>query len=129
MLLDVRDLEAGYGPSQVLFGPSFAVGEGEVATLLGRNGMGKSTTVKCLSGLLQPTGGEIRFKGERIDRAPPHRIAHAGLGLVPEGRRIFPNLSVRENLVMAAIRAARPRGAVDLRAGARLLSAARRAPV
>ena len=104
MLLDVRSLEAGYGPSQVLFGPSFSVGEGEVATLLGRNGMGKSTTVKCLSGLLRPTGGEIWFKGERIDRRAPHRIAHAGFGLVPEGRHIFPNLTVRENLLMAAIR-------------------------
>ena len=104
MLLDVRNLEAGYGSSKVLFGPSFSVGEGQVATLLGRNGMGKSTTVKCLSGLLRPTGGEIVFKGQRIDGRPPHAIAHAGLGLVPEGRHIFPNLTVRENLLMAAIR-------------------------
>ncbi|MFO1117266.1 MAG: ABC transporter ATP-binding protein [Beijerinckiaceae bacterium] len=104
MLLDVRAIEAGYGTSQVLFGPSLAVAEGEIATLLGRNGMGKTTTVRCLSGLLKPTSGEIRFKGARIDGAPPHAIAHAGLGLVPEGRHIFANLTVRENLVMAAIR-------------------------
>ncbi len=106
MLLDVRKLEAGYGRSQVLFGPSFAIGEGEVATLLGRNGMGKTTTVRCLSGLLRPTSGEIHFKGERIDGRAPHAIAHAGLGLVPEGRHIFPNLTVRENLVMAGIKRA-----------------------
>ncbi len=104
MLLDVRNLEAGYGASRVLFGLDFAVGEGQVATLLGRNGMGKTTTVRCLSGLLTSTSGEIRFKGERIERAAPHVIAHAGLGLVPEGRRIFPNLTVRENLAMAAIK-------------------------
>ena len=104
MLLEVRAIEAGYGTSQVLFGPSLAVAEGEIATLLGRNGMGKTTTVRCLSGLLKPTSGEIRFKGARIDGAPPHAIAHAGLGLVPEGRHIFANLTVRENLVMAAIR-------------------------
>jgi len=104
MLLDVRNLEAGYGASRVLFGLDFAVGEGQVATLLGRNGMGKTTTVRCLSGLLTPTSGEIRFKGELIERAAPHVIAHAGLGLVPEGRRIFPNLTVRENLAMAAIK-------------------------
>jgi branched-chain amino acid transport system ATP-binding protein len=66
--------------------------------------MGKTTIVKCLSGLLRPRGGEILFKGERIDARQPHDIAHAGLGLVPEGRHIFPNLTVRENLVMAAIR-------------------------
>ena len=106
MLLDVRNLEAGYGRSQVLFGPSFVVGEGEVATLLGRNGMGKTTTVRCLSGLLRPTSGEIWFKGARIDSRAPHAIAHAGLGLVPEGRHIFPNLTVRENLVMAGIKRA-----------------------
>ncbi|HMN73712.1 MAG TPA: ABC transporter ATP-binding protein [Rhodoblastus sp.] len=106
MLLDVRKLEAGYGRSQVLFGPSFVVGEGEVVTLLGRNGMGKTTTVRCLSGLLRPGGGEIHFKGDRIEARAPHAIAHAGLGLVPEGRHIFPNLTVRENLVMAGIRRA-----------------------
>ena len=104
MLLDVKHLEAGYGASRVLFGPSFSVGEGQVATLLGRNGMGKTTTVKCLCGQLRPTAGEIWFKGQRIDGRQPHTIAHAGLGLVPEGRHIFPNLTVRENIMMAAIR-------------------------
>ena len=104
MLLDVRKLEAGYGRSQVLFGPSFSVGEGEVVTLLGRNGMGKTTTVRCLAGLLRPSAGEIHFKGARIDSRAPHAIAHAGFGLVPEGRHIFPNLTVRENLVMAGIK-------------------------
>jgi branched-chain amino acid transport system ATP-binding protein len=104
MLLEVERLEAGYGASQVLFGPSFALPESGVATLLGRNGMGKTTTVKCLAGLLHPRSGEIVFKGERIDGAPSHRIAQAGLGLVPEGRHIFPNLTVRENLLMAGIK-------------------------
>ncbi|MFV0280540.1 MAG: ABC transporter ATP-binding protein [Rhodoblastus sp.] len=104
MLLEVRNLRAGYDGSQVLFGLGFSVGEGEVATLLGRNGMGKTTTVRCLTGLLRARAGEIRFKGQRIDSRPPHAIAHAGIGLVPEGRHIFPNLSVRENLVMAGIK-------------------------
>ncbi|MCC2103404.1 MAG: ABC transporter ATP-binding protein [Hyphomicrobiales bacterium] len=104
MLLDVRKLEAGYGRSQVLFGPSFTVGEGEVVTLLGRNGMGKTTTVRCLSGLLRPSAGEIWFKGARTEGRAAHAVAHAGLGLVPEGRHIFPNLTVRENLVMAGIK-------------------------
>ena len=80
---------------------SLQIGEGDVVTLIGRNGMGKTTTVRALTGLLPPKGGEIVFRGERIDALPPHRIARMGLGLVPEGRHIFPNLSVRENLVMA----------------------------
>ena len=101
MLLDVRDIASSYGLSQVLFGVSFSVGDGEVVTLMGRNGMGKTTTVRSLMGLLHPHAGEIRFRGERVDGQPPHRIARLGLGLVPEGRQIFPNLTVRENLVMA----------------------------
>jgi branched-chain amino acid transport system ATP-binding protein len=101
MLLTVHGLEAAYGSSQVLFGVSFEIGEGEVVTLIGRNGMGKTTTVRALTGLLPAKRGEITFRGERIDALPPHRIARMGLGLVPEGRHIFPNLSVRENLVMA----------------------------
>jgi branched-chain amino acid transport system ATP-binding protein len=101
MLLDVHDLEAAYGSSQVLFGVSLQIGEGEVITLIGRNGMGKTTTVRAVTGLLPPKRGEIMLRGERIDALPPHRIARMGLGLVPEGRHIFPNLSVRENLVMA----------------------------
>lgn len=101
MLLDVRDLASSYGLSQVLFGISFTVGDGEVVTLLGRNGMGKTTTVRSLIGLVRPHGGEILFRDARVDGWPPHRIARLGLGLVPEGRHIFPNLSVRENLLMA----------------------------
>lgn len=103
MLLRVNGLAAGYGVSQVLFGVSFEIGEGEVATLMGRNGMGKTTTVRALTGLLPVTGGEIFLCGKRIDGLAPHRIARAGVGLVPEGRHIFPNLSVRENLLMAEI--------------------------
>ncbi len=104
MLLDIRDLHASYGLSEVLFGMNLAVKEGEVATLLGRNGMGKTTTVRAITGLLRPVKGEVRFKGARIDALPAHRITHMGVGLVPEGRHIFPNLTVRENILMAAIR-------------------------
>ena len=104
MLLDIRDLRAAYGLGEVLFGLTLAVKESEVATLLGRNGMGKTTTVRAVAGLLRPVRGEVLFKGERIDALPAHRITHMGVGLVPEGRHIFPNLSVRENILMAAIR-------------------------
>ena len=104
MLLDIRNLHASYGLSEVLFGLSLDVKEGEIVTLLGRNGMGKTTTVRSISGLLRPVTGEILFKGQRIDAMPAHRIAHLGLGLVPEGRHIFPNLTVRENILMSAIR-------------------------
>ena len=103
MLLEIDKLEAGYGLSQALFGLSLAMREGEVITLLGRNGMGKSTTVKCISGLNPVSRGEIRFRATRIDGLASHRICHLGVGLVPEGRHIFPNLTVRENLEMAAI--------------------------
>ncbi len=101
-MLEVAGLSAAYGPSRVLFGLDFAVGAGEVATLLGRNGMGKTTTVRCLMGLLRPTGGSIRFAGAELRGSPPHKAARAGLGLVPEGRQIFPNLTVEENLVATA---------------------------
>ena len=104
MLLDIRNLHASYGLSEVLFGLSLNVKEGEIVTLLGRNGMGKTTTVRSISGLLRPVMGEILFKGQRIDAMPAHRITHLGLGLVPEGRHIFPNLTVRENILMSAIR-------------------------
>ena len=104
MLLDIRDLHASYGLSEVLFGLTLAVQEGEVATLLGRNGMGKTTTVRAITGLLRPVQGQILFKGERIDGLPAHRITHMGVGLVPEGRHIFANLTVRENILMAGIR-------------------------
>jgi branched-chain amino acid transport system ATP-binding protein len=101
MLLSAKNIEAGYDVSQVLFSISFDVRKGEVVTLLGRNGMGKSTAVKAIIGLCPPRGGEIWLNGERVDGLPPHRIARKGVGLVPEGRRIFPNLSVEENLQMA----------------------------
>jgi branched-chain amino acid transport system ATP-binding protein len=98
VLLEVRDLQTAYGASQVLFGISFSVPAGGVATLLGRNGMGKTTTVRSILGLTPPRTGEVRFLGERIDGLSPDRIARMGLALVPEGRQIFPNLTVEENL-------------------------------
>lgn len=101
-LLEVDDLEAGYGSSQVLFGMTLCIQAGEVATLLGRNGMGKTTTVRTILGLTRAQGGSIRFRGERIEMAAPDRIARMGLALVPEGRQIFANLSVRENLLAFA---------------------------
>lgn len=101
-LLEVEDIETAYGRSQVLFGMSFDVGEGEVATLLGRNGMGKTTTVRSILGLTPAHAGCIRFRGERIDALAPNRIAQMGVAVVPEGRQIFPNLSVRENLLAFA---------------------------
>ena len=106
-LLEVHDLETAYGPSQVLFGIDFAVREREVATLLGRNGMGKTTTIRSILGLTPARSGMVRFLGERIDRMPPDRIARMGLALVPEGRQIFPNLSVEENLQAFAANRAR----------------------
>jgi branched-chain amino acid transport system ATP-binding protein len=101
-MLTVDALETAYGDSQVLFGVSLAVRPGEVATLLGRNGMGKTTTVRSIMGILRPRAGEIRFEGRPIHGLPPYRVAQAGLGLVPEGRQVFPNLTVRENLVATA---------------------------
>jgi branched-chain amino acid transport system ATP-binding protein len=101
-MLTVQALEAAYGASQVLFGVSLEVGAGEVATLLGRNGMGKTTTIRAIMGLVPAKAGQIRFQGKPIHRMPPYRVAQAGLALVPEGRQVFPNLSVRENLVATA---------------------------
>jgi branched-chain amino acid transport system ATP-binding protein len=102
LLLEVENLETAYGASQVLFQLSLGVREGEVVTLLGRNGMGKTTTIRSIMGLARSRAGTIRFRGERIERAAPDRIARMGVALVPEGRQIFPNLSVRENLVAFA---------------------------
>ena len=101
-MLKVRDLKAFYGRSQALFGMELSVGAGEVVTLMGRNGMGKTTTVHAIMGVLAERRGSIEFDGRRIDQLPSFRIARLGLGLVPEGRQIFPNLSVRENLLAAA---------------------------
>jgi branched-chain amino acid transport system ATP-binding protein len=106
MLLEVEGIETSYGASQVLFGVSLAVAEGEVVTLMGRNGMGKTTTLRTIMGLLAAQAGAISFRGARIDRAPAYNIARMGIGYVPEGRRIFPNLTVRENLLMAQMRRA-----------------------
>ncbi len=103
MLLEVRGLQASYGASQVLFGVDLDVRDGEAVTLMGRNGMGKTTTIRSIMGLMRPKSGEIRFAGQMIAGQPSHRIAHLGIGLVPEGRHIFPNLTVRENLLMARI--------------------------
>ncbi|HZP99933.1 MAG TPA: ABC transporter ATP-binding protein [Reyranella sp.] len=108
-MLRVQGLEAFYGASQALFGMEFAVAAGEVVTLMGRNGMGKTTTVHAIMGVLPRRRGSIEFDGKRLDQLPAFRIARLGLGLVPEGRQIFLNLSVRENLVAAAAnRSARP---------------------
>jgi branched-chain amino acid transport system ATP-binding protein len=101
-MLEVSGLEAGYGDGRVLFGVELAVGAGEVVTLLGRNGMGKTTTLSAIMGIVRPQGGTVRFDGAPIGHLPPYRIARLGLGLVPEGRQIFPNLTVRENLVATA---------------------------
>jgi len=101
-LLHIENLETAYGASQVLFGVDLAVRAGEMATLLGRNGMGKTTTVRSILGLTQAKSGSIRFLGRRIERLRPDRIARGGIALVPEGRQIFPNLSVRENLIAFA---------------------------
>jgi branched-chain amino acid transport system ATP-binding protein len=98
-MLSVERLAASYGPAQVLFDITFSVGEGEVVTLLGRNGMGKTTTIFALMGLLSPEDGTATFDGLSLIGLPPFRIAQAGLGLVPEGRQIFPTLTVEENLV------------------------------
>jgi branched-chain amino acid transport system ATP-binding protein len=101
-LLEVRDVHASYGHAQALFGVSFEVRAGEVVTLLGRNGMGRSTTIKCLFGMLPLKSGAISFGGQPLASLASHHIARLGLGLVPEGRQVFANLSVEENLVATA---------------------------
>lgn len=98
-MLKVEGLESAYGDSRILFGIDLFVGAGEVVTLLGRNGMGKTTTVNSIFGLLKPRGGRVSIDGEDVTGRPPHVVAKRGLGLVPEGRQIFPTLSVEENLV------------------------------
>ena len=101
-MLDVQGLEASYGLSQVLFGVSLRIEAGQVATLLGRNGMGKTTTVRSIMGMIPVRKGTISFADRPMAGQPSYRIAQAGIGLVPEGRQIFPNLTVRENLVATA---------------------------
>jgi branched-chain amino acid transport system ATP-binding protein len=101
-LLEIAGIETCYGMSQVLFGLSLEVRPGEVVTLMGRNGMGKTTTVRSIMGLTAARAGAIRFGGREIRGFPAYKIAKLGIGLVPEGRQVFPNLSVRENLVATA---------------------------
>ncbi|WP_138512446.1 ABC transporter ATP-binding protein [Rhodoferax bucti] len=103
-LLDIQGLETAYGNSQVLFGLDMQLRAGTTSTLLGRNGMGKTTTVRSILGLTPPRSGSIRFRGERIEGLSPDRIARMGVALVPEGRQIFPNLTVQENLIAFAAR-------------------------
>ena len=101
-MLRVDEIDTSYGAGQVLFGMSLNVGAGDAVTLMGRNGMGKTTTIRSIMGLVPTTAGSIYFEDTRIDGLAPHRIARAGIGLVPEGRQIFPNLTVRENLIATA---------------------------
>ena len=108
-VLDVAGIETSYGQSQVLFGVSLSIAAGEMVTLMGRNGMGKTTTVRSILGLTRARAGDIRFDGREIRGLPSYKVAKLGIGLVPEGRQIFPNLSVRENLVATAVE----RGADD----------------
>ncbi|OUM02222.1 ABC transporter ATP-binding protein [Variovorax sp. JS1663] len=109
-ILEVEALQTFYGDSQVLFGVSLGIQAGEMHTLLGRNGMGKTTTVRSIFGLTPCRGGSVRFLGHRIDRLSADKVGRLGIALVPEGRQIFPNLSVRENLVAFARAGAKTEG-------------------
>jgi branched-chain amino acid transport system ATP-binding protein len=102
-VLELKGVETCYGLSQVLFGVSLSIALGEMVTLMGRNGMGKTTTVRSILGLTRARAGTIRFAGNEIRGLPSYKIAQLGIGLVPEGRQIFPNLTVRENLVATAV--------------------------
>jgi len=114
-LLEIRDLTVRYGGIQALHGISLSVPQGSIVTLIGANGAGKSTTLRAISGLVPPASGSIRFDGEEISQWPSHRIVAAGLAHVPEGRLVFPELSVRENLMMGAyLRRDRKEIAADL---------------
>ena len=99
---NIEDLHAGYGNADVLFGMNLSIHQGEVTTLMGRNGMGKTTTVRCLMGLVKPNSGRISIRGDDMTGAAPYAVAKAGVGLVPEGRQIFPSLTVSENLIATA---------------------------
>ena len=101
-MLTVENLDAGYGEAQILFGIDLSVGAGEVVTLLGRNGMGKTTTIRSIMGLIRPKAGRVSFGGVDLTGSAPFRLAQAGIGLVPEGRQVFPTLSVEENLIATA---------------------------
>lgn len=106
-MLEVNDIHTFYGESHILHGVSIQISEGQVVALLGRNGMGKTTTIKSIIGFNPPRHGSIVYKGQDITRLPPNRIANLGIGLIPQGRRIFPSLSVTENLTVAARNATR----------------------
>lgn len=112
-VLHVSDLEVAYGPSRILFGVHLWAAQGEVVALLGRNGAGKSTTLKAIMGLVPPAAGRVLFRGEDLTWQPPYAVCRRGIGFVPEDRRIFPDLSVRENLEVGW----RPDGGGDLRRG------------
>src|ERR1700722_18473433 len=101
-LLELADIETSYGQSRVLFGITLSIAPGEMVSLMGRNGMGKTTTVRSIMGLTPAAAGNIRFDGVQIHGLPAYRIAKLGLGLVPEGRQVFPNLTTRENLLATA---------------------------
>jgi branched-chain amino acid transport system ATP-binding protein len=101
-LLEIENIETAYGRSKVLFGLSLKIAPGEMVTLMGRNGMGKTTTVRSIMGLTPATAGSIRLDGKEIRQLPSYRVAQLGVGLVPEGRQVFPNLSARENLIATA---------------------------
>jgi branched-chain amino acid transport system ATP-binding protein len=101
-LLEISGVETSYGPSRVLFGISLGIAPGEMVSLMGRNGMGKTTTVRSIMGLTRASAGSIRFAGMEIRDLPAYRVAKLGIGLVPEGRQVFPNLTARENLVATA---------------------------
>jgi len=114
-MLEVRDLRVAYGRIEAVKGVSFTVARGQVVALIGSNGAGKTTTLRTLSGLLRATSGEIRFEGERIDRVPAHRIVERGVAQAPEGRRLFPRMTVQENLDLGAyLRHGREEVATDL---------------
>ena len=98
-MLEINNMETSYGQSQVLFGIDLKINQGEVVTLIGRNGMGKTTTINSIMGLIKMKSGLIIFDGNHVQNKPPYKVARTGIGLVPEGRQIFPNLSVYENLV------------------------------
>jgi len=101
-MLDVKNIDVYYGDAQALWDVSFSVNQGEIVTLVGSNGAGKSTTLKAISGLVPPSSGEILLEGNRIDRTPAHRIVELGVAQIPEGRRLWPGLSVQENLELGA---------------------------
>ncbi|MGY4484540.1 ABC-type branched-subunit amino acid transport system ATPase component [Bradyrhizobium sp. LM3.2] len=126
-LLEVDGIETCYGLSQVLFGLSLSIKSGEMVSLMGRNGMGKTTTIRSVMGLTPARAGSIRFAGSEVRTQPSYRIAKLGVGLVPEGRQIFPNLTVRENLVAAAADRLWQRQSLDAGVDLRDVSAPRRA--